>query len=210
MKIILDLIKYISMVFRSKRICEFINLMKPNIRTVILDVGGEPSFWHKSGFKGKIIFINLHPPSVIKKLPLNWEYIQGDARNLCFKNKSIDIIFSNSVIEHINNQKLFAHEVSRVGKRYWLQTPNKYFPIEPHFLIPGLQFLSRQNAVKIIKIFSLFLRNRFANYNSLNWFKIIDDITLLSSSDLNYLFPDGKLVYERFLLLKKSLIIYRN
>ena len=54
-----------------------------------------------------------------------------------------DIVFSNSVIEHVGDfwkQKLFSSEIQRVGKRYFVQTPSFWFPYEPHTLIPFYQF----------------------------------------------------------------------
>ena len=62
-----------------------------------------------------------------------------------FKDKSFDAVFSNSVIEHVGtfeDQKMMANEVIRVTNFYFIQTPNLYFPIEPHFLVPFFQFSS--------------------------------------------------------------------
>jgi 2-polyprenyl-3-methyl-5-hydroxy-6-metoxy-1,4-benzoquinol methylase len=58
--------------------------------------------------------------------------------------RSFDIVFSNSVIEHVGDaesQQQFAHEIARVGRAYWVQTPNRRFPVEPHLLTPFLHFL---------------------------------------------------------------------
>lgn len=63
-------------------------------------------------------------------------YVSGDA--CCapqYPDKSFDVVFSNSVIEHVGDdekQAQFALEVRRIGKSYWVQTPSKYFPIEAH------------------------------------------------------------------------------
>ena len=67
----------------------------------------------------------------------NFKSIKGDATNLSnFKDNQFDIVFSNSLIEHLytyENMKLMANETMRVGKKFFVQTPNKYFPIEPHY-----------------------------------------------------------------------------
>ncbi|WP_255695553.1 methyltransferase domain-containing protein [Rhodohalobacter sp. 614A] len=57
-----------------------------------------------------------------------FQYVQGDALDMhMFEDKSFDVVFSNSVIEHVGsfeNQRRFADEVRRVGKAYWVQTPD--------------------------------------------------------------------------------------
>lgn len=67
--------------------------------------------------------------------------MKGDATNLSqYSDKSFDIVFSNSVIEHLytkENQISMAKEVNRVGKNYFIQTPNYWFPIEPHWVFPS-------------------------------------------------------------------------
>ena len=72
-------------------------------------------------------------------------WISRDATNLHeFGDASFDIAFSNSVIEHLStfeNQARMAAEVRRVARAYWVQTPNFWFPIEPHFLVPAWHWL---------------------------------------------------------------------
>ena len=74
----------------------------------------------------------------------NFISVKGDASDLSeYKDKEFDIVYSNSVIEHLftkENQKKMADEVRRVGKNYYVQTPNYYFPIEPHWLFPLYHF----------------------------------------------------------------------
>ncbi|MBP6933242.1 MAG: class I SAM-dependent methyltransferase, partial [Candidatus Methanofastidiosum sp.] len=60
------------------------------------------------------------------------------------EDNKFDIVFSNSVIEHVGDfydQMKMAKEIQRVGKAYYVQTPNYYFPIEPHYRAIGFQFL---------------------------------------------------------------------
>lgn len=73
--------------------------------------------------------------------------LAGDATDLReFGDSSFDVVFSNSVIEHLftfENQRRMAREVQRVGKAFWVQTPNFWFPMEPHFHVPGWQWMPR-------------------------------------------------------------------
>ena len=69
----------------------------------------------------------------------------GDATNLSeFPDGSFDVVFSNSVIEHLQtfgNQEAMAREVRRLAPVFWVQTPNFWFPVEPHFLTPAWHWL---------------------------------------------------------------------
>jgi SAM-dependent methyltransferase len=113
----------------------------------ILDVGGTQTFWDTSGFfdeKMNLLRITLMN---VRKVPVsrpNFNSIVGDARDLKeFKENQFDVVFSNSVIEHVgdyNDQLQMANEIRRVGKRYFVQTPNLYFPIEPHLFSPFFSF----------------------------------------------------------------------
>jgi hypothetical protein len=112
----------------------------------ILDVGGTLRYWETRGFQNNndfnITIINLESSD---SPYANIKILKGDAANLSnFKDKSFDLAFSNSVIEHLtvfDKQVLMAKEMMRTGKFYFVQTPNRYFPIEPHFLFPFFQFL---------------------------------------------------------------------
>lgn len=72
-----------------------------------------------------------------------WRLV-ADGRQLPFKDGVFDIVFSNSVIEHVggfDQQMRMADEVRRLGKRYFVQVSAKYFPIEPHYFLPSLSYL---------------------------------------------------------------------
>ncbi len=76
-----------------------------------------------------------------------FHYVEGDACNVHqFPDRSFDIAFSNSVIEHVGpeeKQEEFSREVVRLGKSYWVQTPSAWFPIEAHTGMPLYWLLSR-------------------------------------------------------------------
>lgn len=87
----------------------------------------------------------------------------GDARDLtAFGDKEFDIVFSHSVIEHVGgfeDQRRMANEIKRVGKRYFLQTQNRFFTMETHFLVPMFQF------------FPVWLKVLLISHFDLGWFK---------------------------------------
>ena len=112
----------------------------------ILDIGGTEAFWRTVGFVSvsdvHITLLNVSPQPVSLA---NFTSIVGDARDLGgFADGSVDVVYSNSVIEHVGghgDQRRMADEVRRVGVRYFIQTPNRCFPLEPHFVFPFFQFL---------------------------------------------------------------------
>jgi len=177
----------------------------------ILDVGGSHAYWQSMDFQDNadihITLLNLQVESVVYA---NMSSVAGDATDLReFKDRSFDIVFSNSVIEHVGdfeNQQLMAKEVIRIGKRYFVQTPNYWFPIEPHFLLPGFQW------------FPVFLRIWLIRHYDLGWYKRIEDPhqayellmhnRLLKKKEFQSLFPKAKLYEEKFLQLTKSFIVY--
>ena len=79
-------------------------------------------------------------------------WIFADGCRLPFPDKSFDVVFSNSVIEHLGDPRKheqYAREIARVGVRYFVQTPNRWFPIEPHLLTPLVHFLPRDVAAAV-------------------------------------------------------------
>ena len=94
-----------------------------------MDVGGLESFWVNRNYhlKNDVQITLLNLEVVSSKYP-NMISMIGDATNLLhFSDNSFDVVFSNSVIEHLytkSNQEKMASEIRRVGKHYFLQTPN--------------------------------------------------------------------------------------
>src|ERR1035441_6581078 len=101
----------------------------------ILDVGGTPEMWHTiPGLKASITILNSDPRELRNRTS---HCVVGDGTNLPFPDKAFDLVFSNSVIEHLGTlerQRAFAREMLRTGRRVYCQTPNRWFPIEVHYL----------------------------------------------------------------------------
>ena len=122
--------------FRSKRFFFFEELFwktfKGKKHITVLDLGGTEEYWKdKSLIKNKNVTITLLNLSAEPVSLPNLKSIAGDATNLSnLSDQSFDLVFSNSVIEHLHNfdnQMKMAEEIRRVGKKYFVQTPNKYF-----------------------------------------------------------------------------------
>ena len=112
--------------------------------TRILDVGGAPETWELLAERPRVTLLNT--PRTKKEMSRAAAWVAGDGRALPFADGAFDIVFSNSVIEHVGDsasQERFAREVMRVGRAYWVQTPNRRFPVEQHLLTPAVHWLPR-------------------------------------------------------------------
>jgi 2-polyprenyl-3-methyl-5-hydroxy-6-metoxy-1,4-benzoquinol methylase len=197
---------------RRKRFELFLTLMQSLPKPInILDLGGTQKFWEVMAFTDvsdiHITLLNLHKTEVKYG---NFSALAGDATKLVgVEDNQFDIVFSNSVIEHVGGyeqQKRMAREIQRVGKRYFVQTPNYYFPIEPHFLFPGFQWLPVSVRVFLISHFSLGWVKRIPDTDEAR--KLIKSIRLLRKSEFLALFPEAKLYEEKLFGLAKSFIVY--
>ena len=139
---------------------------------------------------------------------------------LPFGDGEVDLIFCNSVIEHctipkasiwsvtdeeefkcaaLKAQAFFAGEIERVSKKYFVQTPSRSFPIESHTLFPFLGAVPRPYGIAAMKVL-----NRF-------WFKKTSpDWNLLDRSEMEALFPNGRVMERRWMGLSKEIIAYRG
>jgi len=190
---------------RFRFFLSFLSDFKKPLR--ILDLGGTQEFWERMDFIGdedvKIVLLNR------ERIKVNHSHmcsVIGDARNLeLFSDKSFTVVFSNSVIEHVGvfaDQLRMAKEMIRVGDGYFLQTPNKYFPIEPHFLIPFFQFLPEAGRVALVRKFNC------GWFRGTNRVEEAKRIRLLSRRDLRTMFPDGTICTEKVLGATKSYMVF--
>lgn len=180
----------------------------------ILDVGGTLKYWQTFGFPlagHELTLLNISIP--VDSINGNIQFIKGDARCMRqLEDQSFDIVFSNSVIEHLyswKGQNLMAREVKRVGKYYFIQTPNLYFPVEPHYILPYFQFFPLGVKKFLHSHFELtgkkYLRKPLSKNESLRKAR---EIKLLSKKQLKTLFDDCNLYAEKVLYLSKSFICY--
>lgn len=198
----------LSATFRRRRSRHFFSLLATLPRPLrILDVGGEEAFWDVIGTGDgiHIVLVNNEPQTPRGK---NVDFVLADACDLsAFADQSFDLVVSNSVIEHVDDPAAMAREIRRVGKRYYVQTPNRWFPLEPHFLVPFFQFLPLAWRARLLMRFDLgWLRRARTHDEAL---RVVASVRLLGARDLRRLFPEGRLWRERVLGLTKSLIVYR-
>jgi hypothetical protein len=200
---------------RRRRFAFFLSLLANVKRPInILDVGGTQAFWEMMGQdalgQAHITLLNLTTQPVSGS---RFTSVAGDARDLSrYGDSSFDVVFSNSVIEHLgpafSDQQKMAHEIRRVAKRYFVQTPNRYFPIEPHFLTPGFQFLPVTARAWLLSHFNLGWYDRIPDRREAK--REVESVALLSESQVRTLFPAAKIYRERIAGITKSFVAYHG
>jgi hypothetical protein len=171
---------------------------------VILDVGGRAEYWNNVGFDNVagIRLLNSSQRELDRKASSDLFTSElGDARKLSnFADKSVDLVHSNSVIEHVGqwpDMCAMADEVLRIGLSGWIQTPAWEFPIEPHFRLPFLHWFAQPLRRVMLRgsrhYGSLDIRHR--RYH-------IDRINLLSHGEVKSLFPECEVFVERLIMAK--------
>jgi len=177
--------------------------------TRILDVGGAPETWELLAQRPRVTLLNT--PRTRDEMSRAAAWVAGDGRALPFPDGAFDIVFSNSVIEHVGDaasQRRFAAEVTRVGRRYWVQTPNRRFPLEQHLLTPFVHWLPRAWQHRIVPRFTVWTwlvrpaRDRRDFYLE----HYLNEVRLLDAAEMAALFPGASILRERFLGCTKSLV----
>ena len=205
----------VSASFRERRMRMFLEICKPTTTTSVLDVGGNPRIWHSVPTSKRPNIVYLNTPRSFEDGDDRARLIFGDGTRLPFPDRSFDLVFSNSVIEHVGseaNRQAFAKEIRRVGKRYWVQTPNHGFPIEPHVLTPFIHWLPMPMRTAIARRFTVWDLVAKPTPDSRSFYieHFLNDIRLLNRRQVTALFPDARIIAEPFGPIAKSWIAYRS
>lgn len=183
---------------RDGRLRLFKSFMRPSRGELIVDVGGslkaadDPNISSRLGDPGDVVLVNKDVESLRGGGCGGYMQVCCDGRSLCFRDKSIDVVFSNAVLEHVGDfdeQTRFAGEVVRVGRRWFVATPNFWFPFELHVRLPFIHFLPSQ-----VKRIIMGFMGKHGEYN------------LLTSGKLSTLFPGSRIVKQRTTFYPEILI----
>lgn len=183
----------------------------------IIDVGGTETYWgifssqYLSDHNVNITIVNL-PGTVTPGDRGRFRLVEADACDLRqFEDESFDIAHSNSVLEHVGDWERmvrFAEELKRVSKSYFVQTPNYWFPIEPHCMTPFFQWLPMPYRLWLVSHFGLGNWRKASSIDDA--VRIVESARLLNKKMLQTLFADATIVVERLFLLPKSFVAIRH
>ncbi len=213
---------------RLKRKKIFIDSFNITEETKILDLGSENGrnisfILDGVSIKKENIYIADIDEAVIKEGQKLFGFnpvLINENGSIPFDDKFFDIVYCSSVIEHVTvpkdlvwstaepdrfvleakkNQQRFANEINRIGKEFFIQTPNKNFLIESHSWLPFLGFVSHTIQIQLLKF-----SNKF-------WIKkTVPDFYLLDKTYLSYLFPDSIIKKETSAFMVKSIMAIKS
>lgn len=189
-------------------------ILSEKAEMTILDCGGRADYWERlpAELRSRVKITVLNFQSEIDLYPteqgdLRIEEVVGDACNMPqYADQSFDLAHSNSVIEHVGsyqNMQRFADETRRVGRRFFVQTPNFWFPVDPHYGVPFVHWLP--DSVKV----ALFTRVNVGYSKKCSFADAvaqIDHTKIISGRMMRAFFPGAEIRHERLLGLAKSLM----
>jgi hypothetical protein len=201
-------LKHLSHRSRTKKFELLNRIFRPRPQDLVLDVGasGEvflqysledvypfPERIVAGGYESReILAARRHYPRP--------QYVLFDGCALPFRDKSFDLVFSNAVIEHIlgpGRQEKFAREITRVGKSWFVTTPNFWYPFETHHHLPFFHFLPRPVQMQYNRLLGTHIPKG-----------TVQELGLLSARKLHRLFPIGRIAKVRVTLWPETLVAY--
>jgi hypothetical protein len=194
---------------RRARRWDWVRDVFPEIESMsVIDLGGTAEAWLRAPVSPAFVHI-VNLESSVPRTPVAWiREEQADACNLPphILDRKYDLVYSNAVIEHVggHSQRLcFAEAVHKLAERHWVQTPYRYFPIEPHWLFPGFQFLPLNARAQISRWWPLVHTPAQSRDEGL---RAAMGVELLSRAEMTFYFPNSTLRTERMAGMVKSLI----
>ena len=186
-----DLAARASLRNRRRKLALFLETMRPGPETRVVDVGvGDTPFGTEPGLAATHNFFEALYPwpdriTAVSDVPLpnfaqafpSVRTVVANGLELPFADDEFDIAFSNAVVEHVggrDGQRRFVSELCRVAPRVFVSTPNRWFPVETHTLVPFVHWLPPRQADRAMRA----LRRE-------NW----DQVELLTKGELLALFP---------------------
>lgn len=183
----------------------------------ILDIGGTRAYWNivdDTSLDSKNVHITVINVPSIESPPddKHFSYLQGDGCNLSMlEDKSFHIAHSNSVLEHVGDWSRmlsFAEEVRRVAEMYFVQTPNYWFPVEPHCMTPFFHWLPKPTRIWLVMRWHLGHWNKAESVSDA--VSTIEGARLLNRKMLKELFKDASIASESILGFRKSYIAVKQ
>jgi Methyltransferase domain len=208
--------------FRAGRVARLRSLIDKSVAEKgscrVIDVGGTYNFWHIwrdeiDWTKTEVVCVNLDPAHFqTGKDETRITMIKGNACNLeGIGDHEFDVAFSNSVIEHVGvwrDMRNMANEVRRVAKRYILQTPYFWFPIEPHARTPFLHWMPDSWAYRIVMARKCGYWSKAETVSKA--VEAVQSAMMLDGRQLAELFPDARIEREKFIGITKALLAIRE
>ena len=211
----MSLFAKLSYVSRKRKLELFNKIMKPTAQTKVLDIGaqinpqcnGRLQFIDPYPWKSKVTAINISAEQIklIEEHYPEIEAVVGDACALPWPDKHFDVVYGNAVIEHVGDfekQKRMAAEIMRVGKKWFITTPNRWYPLEFHLRLPFVTWLPGNSYLWL---------GRLVSYNHVKKKYMsgirYDTLRLMTAKELKHCFPRSRIIKQRVTFMAETLIV---
>jgi hypothetical protein len=195
---------------RVRRWAELLRCFPDLAEMRVLDLGGTARSWHAAPVRPThVVTVNLDSASAQCPEP-GVTSVLADACDpsliRLLSAERFDLVYSNSLMEHVGGhfrRQQFAEAVQLFADRHWVQTPYRYFPVEPHWLFPGMQWLPFRARVAVSERWPHgHIRPGDRDRATMD----VEEVELLSATEMRSYFPDSRIWFERFAGLPKSLV----
>lgn len=177
---------------RERMLQRFLALFQPGPQTRVLDLGVTPDltlpesnhFEQRYPYPQALTAVSIEDITPLRQRFANIELQQIAPGDLPFADGAFDLVFCSAVLEHVGNegqQRRFIAEMLRVGKGYFLTTPNRWFPLEFHTLLPLLHWLPQPLHQSLLRALGK------------SFWASTDNLNLLSAPRLGQLFAPSRL-----------------
>lgn len=211
----MGLFSRLSNISRRRKLELFRTIIMPTENSRILDVGaevdilasGELQFIDLYSWKHRISAINISQEHIshIKKCFPEVDAVVGDACKLPWPDNYFDVVYSNAVIEHLGTfekQRKMASEIMRVGKRWFVCTPNRWYPFEFHMRLPFVTWLPGNTYLCVGRIVAYnHIKRKYTFGNNRK------DLRLMTTYELKSCFPGSKIIKLRVTFMAETLIV---
>jgi Methyltransferase domain len=168
----------------------FMNTVQPTAEDLVLDVGVTPDvslpesnyFETLYPYTGRITATSVEDASNLEERFPGLKFVRTEGIQLPFDSEQFDIAFSSAVIEHVgaeSRQRDFVSELVRVSKSTYLLTPNRWFPIDFHTLIPIIHWLPQPQHQRLLRALGK------------DFWSSTDNLNLVGRRRLRSLFPES-------------------
>ncbi len=205
----------LSKISRVRKLELLEKCMKPAAHDKVLDVGAQVS-----SNSTDVQFVDWYPwKENVTAVNVSQEYLDAikerypvvntrfaDARRLPWPDKTFDVVFSNAVIEHVGNlqdQRQMASEIMRVGKRWFVTTPNRWYPFEFHMRLPFVTWLPWHSYLRFSRLVRYDPSQRKYVFGS----RYPATLRLMSAGDLKRCFPNSRVIKQRVTPMAETLIV---
>lgn len=174
----------IATVQRRRIFAHFLKTCSVDPATTVLDVGvTSDQSYESSNYleawlqnKSRITALGMDDAQFLEAKYPGLRFIKGDGLGLPFEAKTFDVVHASAVLEHVGcfeNQVRLIAECARVARRsFYVTTPNRFFPVEFHTILPFVHWLPRTWFRKLMAV------------SGREFFALEENLNLMSKRDI--------------------------